>query len=140
MAAIRAGTRPFRAWSRFQVRDRDASGGDIGHSLVEARHAVLQRRCLAAHAFLWSFTGFRNLYGVDGTKVYRSARIRLQLFFRRTDPDRRPRNLVLSGEAGVAGKPDIHLSTLAGQSQRLVAVPVPGGCHRVVGSPVAVAR
>ena len=42
-------------------------------------------------------------------------------------PDRRAGRMVLSGQAPVAQRPDFHLSALAGQPRRLVAVPLPSG-------------
>ena len=109
------------------------AGGVAGGLLVAAGAAVVAARRAAAGAFfvLGAAAGMltawveRKLIGAEGAAF--------DLYVRRTLPDRRAGDLVLPGQALLAGGLDLPLPALADQPGGVVAIPVPGGGAAVAG-------
>ena len=101
-----------RRKGRPAVRRSDAGPGSRGRSRGGPRRAPLRRR----------------------------HRGRVAAVRPRADPGGRPRRLVLCRQAGLAGEPAQRLPAMAGQHERVVAVPLPGRRRCPARRPVALAR
>ena len=93
---------------------------------MEAWQVIIEGRFTSSDTLFPAGNGCWPIYRVGGAKSRRCRRLRLQLFYHRTRSYRRSRNLVLLEQILLATGFDLRLSTLAGQSDGLVAISLPG--------------
>ena len=109
---LRAGHRPVPSRAPQQERHRHAAGGAPRRRLVAARPAFLAAGDPPAPALARLGRSQRPADCLGRAALHRGRRLGLLPRVFRALPPRRAGDLVLSGEARLAGRPDVHLSTV----------------------------